>query len=80
MDKEWIYTRSLGWIELDEDGNERATVIAVLEMKLGYCVFRLGRSIELIHWDLDREDALDTACEACRQEISAHELRQCQSD
>ena len=80
MDKDWIYTRQLGWTELDEDGNERLAVVSVIQFPMGFCVFRSGRSIELIHWSLDREDALDTACEASRQEISAHELRQCQSE
>lgn len=80
MEQKWAYIKDLGWTELDGAGSEKYAVIAVLEIPIGYCIFRTGKSVELIGWDLDRETSIELAVDAARAEIARHECRMCAED
>ena len=80
MNNDFIYTRNLGWNEVDENGDEVEVMIIVLDANLGYNIFRLGEYCELLDWYLSREEALEYAIDTSRKEISYHEINEMGKD
>ena len=80
MNNNFVYTRNLGWIEIDEHGDEVEVMILVLDANLGYNVFRLGEYCELLEWYINREEALEYAIDISRKEISHHEIKEMGKD
>jgi hypothetical protein len=77
---DFIFTKNLGWKEIDEYGDEVDAMIIVLDANMGYNIFRLGEYCELIDWIIDREEALEYAVDLCRKEISSHEFGEMTKD
>ena len=80
LNNDFIFTKDLGWFEIDEYGEEVEAMILVLDANLGYNIFRLGERCELLEWIVNREEALEYAIDVCRKEISHHEIKEMGKD
>jgi|GEM_PF-3209345 len=71
------YVKSLGWNEFDETGDKVVSAIAVLDIDIGYAVFRFGSEGRklLYHTDCISE-AVEWGVDRARQEIADHEIKQ----
>lgn len=73
---EFAYEKALGWSEYDEEGDKRPVRILVMRCDIGYSVFRDGQDVFHLHWDIEKEGAIEWAVDRARQEIADHELKQ----
>lgn len=77
MQNKTKYAKNLGWHEVDEEGDKIHAMIFVIDIDLGYAVFRQGtKSKEIIFYSFNREKAVEWAVDRARQEIADHEIQQ----
>jgi hypothetical protein len=76
----FIFSKNLGWKEIDEYQDEVDVMIIVVDANLGFNIFRLGEYCELLDWMIDREEALEYAVDSCRKEIAFHEISEMGKD
>ena len=67
------YIKYLGWNEFDEDGDKEKAVILVIDVHVGYNVYRMGGKTELLHWSPKLSDAVEWAVDCGREVIKEHD-------
>jgi len=71
------YLKELGWHEFDDDGDKICCLIFVMDIDLGYGVFRQGaEGKKLLFHTMKQDEAVEWAVDRARQEIADHEIKQ----